>query len=56
VFGGMVVMRKLAADRTTMIVLAHDMGIARKAASRIVFPDRGRMVATARHDNYPWPP
>ena len=50
VVDGMVVMRKLAGDRTTMIVVAHDMGIAHKAASRIVFPDRGRMVATARHD------
>jgi ABC-type polar amino acid transport system ATPase subunit len=47
----MVVMRKLAGDSTTMIVVANDMGFARKAASRIVFlPDRGRIVETARHD------
>jgi len=36
----MVVTRTLAGDHSTMIVVAHDMGFARKAASRIVFPDR----------------
>jgi polar amino acid transport system ATP-binding protein len=36
------VMRALAADGMTMVVVTHEMGFAREAASRIVFLDRGR--------------
>ena len=43
----LVVMRGLAQDGMTMIVVTHEMGFAREAASRIVFLDRGRVVETA---------
>ncbi len=38
------VMRKLAAEGTTMIVVTHEMGFARQAADRIVYVDGGRIV------------
>jgi polar amino acid transport system ATP-binding protein len=41
------VMRALALDGMTMIVVTHEMSFAREAASRIVFLDRGRVVETA---------
>lgn len=41
------VMRALAAEGTTMVVVTHEMGFAREAASRIVFLDRGRIVEEA---------
>jgi polar amino acid transport system ATP-binding protein len=43
----LIVMRKLALDGMTMVVVTHEMGFAREAASRIVFLDRGRVVETA---------
>src|SRR5580700_3359875 len=43
----LIVMRSLAADGMTMVVVTHEMGFAREAASRIVFLDRGRVVETA---------
>ncbi len=42
----LVVMRELAAEGMTMVVVTHEMGFARDAASRIVFIDRGRVVET----------
>ena len=41
------VMRELAREGMTMVVVTHEMGFARDAASRIVFLDRGRVVETA---------
>ena len=38
------VMRQLAADGMTMIVVTHEMGFARKAANRVVFMDEGLIV------------
>ncbi len=38
------VMRKLAAEGTTMVVVTHEMGFARQAADRIVYLDAGRIV------------
>ncbi len=38
------VMTGLAQDGMTMIVVTHEMGFARSAASRIVFMDQGRIV------------
>jgi polar amino acid transport system permease protein len=38
------VMRKLAAEGTTMVVVTHEMGFARQAADRIVYIDGGRVV------------
>ena len=39
------VMRSLAAEGMTMIVVSHEMGFAAHVASRIAFLDRGRIVA-----------
>ena len=38
------VMRDLAADGMTMIVVTHEMGFARQVADRVVFMDRGEIV------------
>jgi len=38
------VMRQLAAEGMTMLVVTHEMGFARNVASRVVFMDRGRIV------------
>ncbi|MBO0754495.1 MAG: amino acid ABC transporter ATP-binding protein, partial [Bradyrhizobiaceae bacterium] len=38
------VMRGLADDGMTMIVVTHEMQFARDAASRVVFLDNGRIV------------
>ena len=40
------VLRELAADGLTMIVVTHEMGFAREVADRIVFLDAGRIVET----------
>ncbi len=38
------VMRDLARDGMTMVVVTHEMGFAREVADRIVFMDEGRIV------------
>ena len=38
------VMRELAAEGMTMIVVTHEMGFAREVASRVVFMDQGVVV------------
>lgn len=38
------VIRKLAKERMTMIIVTHEMNFAREAATRIVFMDEGRIV------------
>ncbi|MFF8790923.1 amino acid ABC transporter ATP-binding protein [Streptomyces sp. NPDC015125] len=38
------VMRQLARDGMTMVVVTHEMGFARSAANRVVFMDEGRIV------------
>lgn len=38
------VMRELADDGMTMVVVTHEMGFARAAASRVAFVDEGRIV------------
>jgi glutamate transport system ATP-binding protein len=38
------VMRDLAKDGMTMLVVTHEMGFARGAADRVVFMDEGRIV------------
>ena len=48
----LVVMRKLALDGMTMVVVTHEMSFAREAASRIVFLDHGRVVETATPDRF----
>jgi glutamate transport system ATP-binding protein len=41
------VMRELAADGMTMVVVTHEMGFARASANRVVFMDEGRLVEQA---------
>ena len=41
------VMRQLAQDGMTMIVVTHEMGFARKAADRVLFMADGRIVEEA---------
>ncbi|HEU5204204.1 MAG TPA: amino acid ABC transporter ATP-binding protein [Candidatus Limnocylindrales bacterium] len=40
------VMRDLARDGMTMVVVSHEMGFAREVADRVVFMDRGEVVET----------
>ena len=37
-------MRELAKDGMTMVIVSHEMGFAREVADRVVFIDRGRVV------------
>jgi polar amino acid transport system ATP-binding protein len=46
----LVVMRELAREGMTMVVVTHEMGFARDAATRVIFLDRGRVVETAAPD------
>jgi polar amino acid transport system ATP-binding protein len=38
------VMRQLASERTTMVVVTHDVEFARQAATEVVFMDAGRVI------------
>ena len=38
------VMRELAEDNMTMVVVTHEMGFAREVASRVIFMDQGQIV------------
>ena len=38
------VMKELAAQGMTMVVVTHEMGFAREVADRIIFMDQGRIV------------
>ncbi|MGH9040535.1 MAG: amino acid ABC transporter ATP-binding protein [Acidimicrobiia bacterium] len=46
------VMLELATEGTTMIVVSHEMGFARRAARRVVFMDQGRIIETAPPDRF----
>ncbi|MGY2048385.1 amino acid ABC transporter ATP-binding protein [Methylobacterium sp. JK268] len=46
------VMRDLARDGMTMVVVTHEMGFAREAASRVVFLDQGRIVEAGAPDTF----
>jgi glutamate transport system ATP-binding protein len=46
------VMRELAAEGTTMLVVSHEMGFARSAAHRVVFMDQGRVVEMAPPEQF----
>src|SRR6202021_1905541 len=39
-------MRELAREGMTMVIVTHEMGFAREAATRVLFLDRGRVVET----------
>ena len=44
------VMKQLAAEGMTMLVVTHEMGFAREVASRVVFMDGGVVVEEASPD------
>ena len=46
------VMKTLASDGMTMVVVTHEMGFAREAATRVVFMDQGRIVETPEPDAF----
>src|ERR1700704_6516918 len=48
----LVVMRDLAREGMTMVVVTHEMGFARDAATRVMFLDRGRVVETSAPEKF----
>jgi glutamate transport system ATP-binding protein len=46
------VMRGLAAEGTTMLVVSHEMGFARSAANRVVFMDDGQILESAPPETF----
>jgi glutamate transport system ATP-binding protein len=46
------VMKELANDGMTMVVVTHEMGFARRSANRVVFMDEGRLVEQAAPDEF----
>ncbi|GAA2795885.1 amino acid ABC transporter ATP-binding protein [Kitasatospora sp. CM 4170] len=46
------VMRRLARDGMTMVVVTHEMGFARSAANRVVFMAEGRIVEETTPDRF----
>ncbi|GAC1373178.1 MAG: hypothetical protein NVSMB32_16790 [Actinomycetota bacterium] len=46
------VMILLAGQGTTMVVVTHEMGFARKVADQVVFMDGGRIIETAPPDRF----
>jgi len=46
------VMVELAQEGTTMVVVTHEMGFARRAANRVVFMDEGRIVEIAPPEKF----
>lgn len=44
------VMTSLASEGMTMMVVTHEMGFARKVATRMIFIDQGRSLRTARRN------
>jgi polar amino acid transport system ATP-binding protein len=48
----LVVMRELAREGRTMVIVTHEMGFARDAGTRILFLDRGRVVETGPPERF----
>jgi ABC-type polar amino acid transport system ATPase subunit len=46
------VMRELARDGMTMIVVTHEMGFAKEVADEVIFMDRGRIVESGPPDGF----
>ena len=46
------VMKKLAADGMTMLVVTHEMGFAREAADRVIFIDGGVIVEDSAPEEF----
>lgn len=45
-------MKELAEDGMTMVVVTHEMGFAREVASRVMFMDNGRIVENAAPEEF----
>jgi ABC-type polar amino acid transport system ATPase subunit len=41
------VIRELALEKRTMVIVTHEMRFAREVADRVIFMDQGRIVETA---------
>jgi polar amino acid transport system ATP-binding protein len=48
----LVVMRELAREGMTMVIVTHEMGFARDAATRVLFLDRGRVVESGTPERF----
>jgi polar amino acid transport system ATP-binding protein len=48
----LVVMRELAREGMTMVIVTHEMGFAREAATRVLFMDHGRVVETGSPEQF----
>jgi polar amino acid transport system ATP-binding protein len=48
----LLVMRELAHEGMTMVIVTHEMGFAREAATRVLFLDRGRVVETGSPEGF----
>jgi polar amino acid transport system ATP-binding protein len=48
----LLVMRELAREGMTMVIVTHEMGFAREAATRILFLDRGKAVETGPPEKF----
>ena len=48
----LVVMRELAREGMTMVIVTHEMGFAREAATRVLFMDHGRVVETGAPEQF----
>ena len=48
----LVVMRELAREGMTMVIVTHEMGFAREAATRVLFLDRGRNVESGSPEKF----
>ncbi len=46
----LVLMKELAADGTTMVVVTHEMGFAREAGDRVTFMDEGEIIEEGTPD------
>ena len=46
------VMLELAQEKTTMVVVTHEMGFARQAANRVAFMDQGQLVEIAPPEEF----
>lgn len=46
------VMRTLAKEGMTMVIVTHEMGFAREAADRVVFMDKGKIVEESEPDAF----
>ena len=42
------VMERLAAERVTMVVVTHEIGFAKRAATRVVFMENGRIIVDGK--------